>query len=65
MNNKNDNKGDALKSNIIIAMIVVILIALFNSCDGGSSSGTKWSDLSDVEKENARWAYEVQQSLND
>lgn len=44
--------------------VVLIMVMAFSLCAcGSSSSGTSWSDLSDVEKDNARWAYEVQQGL--
>lgn len=62
---------EILKKNIKPIICVVIFAVIFTSCatmcNGSSSSksGKKWSDLSDVEKENARWAYEVQQSLKD
>ena len=62
---------EVLKKNIKPIIGVVIAAIVFTSCatmcDSGSSSksGKKWSDLSEVEKANARWAYEVQQSLKD
>ena len=46
----------------ILAMLM--LMATLCSCSSGSSrSGKKWSDLSETEKNNARWAYEVQESI--
>lgn len=53
--------------NGFIAFIVIFLFIflLLGSCDSGSSSsGRKWSDLSDQEKANAKWAYNVQQYIN-
>ncbi|MBE6802696.1 MAG: hypothetical protein E7530_07405 [Ruminococcaceae bacterium] len=51
----------------IIAAVAFILVAVlyFVTCgDSGSSSGKKWSDLSDREKDNARWAYHAQQAID-
>ena len=51
----------------VIAIVVVCIFLLggiFACSDSSSSSGRKCSELSEVEKQNARWAYEVQQSLN-
>lgn len=45
----------------ILAMIMMVVTLC--SCSSGSGSGKKWSDLSDVEKNNARWAYEVQEAI--
>lgn len=64
MNNKNGT-GLGLKGWIIIILFVLMIGAMFSG--GGSSSSSssrKWSDLSEREKENARWAYEVQQEIN-
>lgn len=52
----------------IIVVATVIILVVINGAVGSSgssgSSGRKWSDLSDVEKDNARWAYEAQQYIN-
>jgi len=57
-------KGIEMKKAVIISLVLSILLSL-SACFGGgsSSSGKSWSDLSDVEKANAKWAYEVQQGL--
>ena len=62
---KNDNHSD--KTGIIALIIIfVISFAIFAACGGfDSNSGTKWSDLSEQEKENARWAYKVKQQIDD
>lgn len=55
------------KKNTIITIIVVVIFCVLylTMCgDRGSSSGTKWSDLSDTEKANAKWAYEVKQEID-
>lgn len=53
----------------IIAIVAFILVAViyFATCgdSGSSSSGKKWGDLSDQEKDNARWAYHAQQAIDD
>ena len=55
-----NNKGE-----FIIGIIAfLIAAAIFGSSGSNSSStGRKWSDLSETEKQNARWAYEVSQAL--
>lgn len=59
MDNKNNNSGAV--GIIALAIIMGILLSMCSSDSG--SSGRKWSDLSEVEKANARWAYEVQQGI--
>lgn len=55
---------------IAVALIAIALAILIPLCFVGgdpnysSSSGSKWSDLSDVEKENARWAYYAKQAAD-
>ena len=51
---------------ILFSVILVIVLIIGGACSdsGSSSSGRKWSDLSDVEKANAKWAYEAQQAIN-
>ena len=65
----NQNKGDNnKKSNVVVIVIAIVLALLLCQCMGvfdSSSSGKKWSDLTETEKNNARWAYEVQQGLKD
>lgn len=55
-----------LKCKRTIALILSTMLSLTFLCGCGSSrssSGKKYSDLSDVEKRNAKWAYEVQQGI--
>lgn len=62
---------EILKQNIKPLACAVIAAVIFTSCatmcDSGSSnkSGKKWSDLSDTEKANAKWAYEAQQIIKE
>ena len=52
-----------MKNNVIFALFmffVVLLITAMCSSGGDSGSKRKWSDLSETEKDNARWAYEAQ-----
>ena len=51
---------------IAVVVLIVSFIALVSyfASSSGSSSGTRWSQLSDVEKDNARWAYNAQQAIN-
>ena len=53
------------KCNMFSAVIAIIMtIVILGGCGSSSrSSGKKWSDLSDVEKRNAQWAYEVSKSI--
>lgn len=48
-----------------ISLLMALVLALSLCACGGrrSTSSRKWSDLSPVEKANARWAYEVQQGI--
>lgn len=48
----------------IMAVVVLLVASLLAACSSSSSSGKKWGDLSDVEKANAKWAYQVQQHIN-
>lgn len=64
-NNQNKNKNGAVnKIAIAITILLAIFILAMCSSGGSSKSGRKWSDLSDQEKENARWAYYAQQAAN-
>ena len=63
MNNRNGT-GLGLKGWIIIILFVLMIGAMFSGGGSSSSSGRNWSDLSEKEKANARWAYEVQQEIN-
>lgn len=49
----------------IFVGIVLLISAVGEGCSSSGSSGRKWSDLSDVEKDNARWAYYAQQAIDD
>ena len=66
MNNQNNN-GESSIGQKIFAFIVTAALIIGLTCwilgDSGSS-GKKWSDLSDQEKDNARWAYQVQEEIN-
>lgn len=65
----NTMNGKARTIVILITIAATIgLIASFGgyiSNQSGSSSKTKYSQLSDREKANAKWAYEAQQAIND
>ena len=50
---------------LILAVAVLFGLVLSMCDDDSSSSGRKWSDLSETEKANARWAYQVTQALDD
>ena len=52
---------------ILVVAAVLCLICLIGGLLSiiSDSGGRSWSDLSDVEKDNARWAYEAQQAIND
>ncbi len=57
-----DNSKGSFGSTFIV---VVVLALLLSMCSGGGSrsSGRSWSDLSETEKANARWAYSAQQAI--
>lgn len=62
-NTSNKNSSETVKG-IISIIFVIMLVCYFASCgSGGASSGRKWSDLSETEKANAKWAYETQQAI--
>jgi len=48
---------------VSIFIVTIMIVTLFSGCGSSSSSKRKWSDLSDVEKKNAKWAYDVSKSL--
>ena len=64
MANQSEPKGSTGIA-AIVAIIIVLIISLSTCSGGSSSSGRSWSDLSETEKANARWAYEAQQAIND
>ena len=47
----------------IMVTVVLIVASMLAACSSSSSSGKKWGDLSDVEKANAKWAYQAQQAI--
>ena len=54
---------------VSLLLIVLAFVLVLHVCSGEglfdfSSSSRSWSDLSDIEKENARWAYEAKQAIN-
>ena len=46
---------------IAIVMVIVIISTVLSSRD----TGTKWSDLSEEEKQNAKWDYELMQEIEE
>ena len=58
-------RGDCIMMKKVVCLFMAFLLALsLCACGGSRSSSTrKWSDLSPIEKENARWAYEAQQAI--
>ena len=68
-----DSKLSAKSTNIvgIIMTVVMALILIFGSVfviktfRPSKGNQTSWGDLEDWEKENAKWAYEVQQEINE
>lgn len=65
MNQNNKQSGGNFVSVIAAIIIFVVMFAMCGDSGRSSNSGKKWSDLSEVEKANAKWAYEVQQGLKD
>ena len=59
-----EKRSAEMKKAFIISMLLTIVLSFTACVGGGSSSDRSWSDLSETEKANARWAYEVQQGLN-
>ncbi len=57
-------KGKAITVLVLIAAVTATLSLVVSQISNSSSSGKKWSDLSDVEKDNARWAYHAQQAID-
>lgn len=47
----------------IMVTVVLMVASMLAACSSSSSSGKKWGDLSDVEKANAKWAYQAQQAI--
>lgn len=56
-----DKKGIGCAGVVSIILIIVLFVSFFGSC-GKSSSGKKWSDLTEKEKDEARWAHQVQEA---
>lgn len=50
------------KEKLIMLIFAIVVGIILYACDSGSSSGTKWSDLSKQEQDNARWAYYAQEA---
>ena len=50
---------------VVACILCLVCFANFVTNTFLSDEGRSWSDLSDVEKENARWAYEAQQAINE
>ena len=46
----------------IFVIIIALLLSICNGCSS-SNSGRKYSDLSEQEKRNAKWAYEAKQAV--
>ena len=60
------------KKNVILVVLFVIVIVVcscfvLGGCGSSrsNSSGKKWSDLTEQEKENARWAYHAKQAAEE
>ena len=48
---------------LVCAIIMCVCLNAFG-CFSSSHSSSKWDSLSDTEKANAEWAYNVQQAIN-
>ena len=57
-------RGRILGGIVFVVAIIAIIAMIFSGGSDSSSSKRSWSDLSDVEKDNARWAYEVKQAID-
>ena len=54
-----------LQNSLGYAIIVVLIIGgILYAIMSGGDGGREWSDLSEQEKQNAEWSYELQQELN-
>ena len=64
MNNKTNGNPTA----VIVLIVIIVCLAMSCSSGSGSSSssksGKRWSDLSEVEKQNARDAYKMKQYID-
>ena len=63
----NNNKDFPLggKVAIIAAFVIFAVVFIWANSGGSSSSGKRrYSDLSDTEKANAKWAYEMKQYID-
>ena len=61
---------NSMKNVVVGIFAVIIAIAMccfvFGSCgSSSSSSGKKWSELTEQEKDNARWSYHAKQAAED
>ena len=58
--------SDNLKKGIAIAWAMLLILACMGSCNssGGSSGGKKWSEMSELERDNSRWAHEAYEYIN-
>ena len=59
------NNDRAFQITGVTVMIVLIVVGLIVGATISADSGPDWGDLSDEEKENARWAYEVKEWIDD
>ena len=50
---------------LVLAAILFIGCAVYAVHSFSTYSGPKWNELSDTEKDNAKWAYEAQQAVNE
>ncbi|MBE6714785.1 MAG: hypothetical protein E7575_05825 [Ruminococcaceae bacterium] len=57
---KENDTAFKVAAGIIMAIVVLFGVML----DALGDSGVRWGDLTDQEKENAKWAYEVNEYIN-
>ena len=58
-------KDNELAFKITGITVIIIVLVTGISLNAVNDSGTSWGDLSDEEKENAKWAYEVKEAIDD